>query len=75
MTSEARARLSKEMDLFGDDGRLLVFKDDGQLGTPAEGADLAPLTRVDPLPDFSATSPEVSAKVAKANARSRGDIT
>lgn len=67
-TSEARARLSQAIRLFGADGALVVFKDpDDPGGTTAEGADLPPLKRLDP-------TPSLSEKVAEANARSRGEI-
>jgi hypothetical protein len=62
MASDARAKLSEAIELFGADGALVVFKDlDDPGGTTAEGADLPPLTRL-------------SEKVAEANARSRGEI-
>ncbi|MFE5752889.1 hypothetical protein ACFQ7I_04050 [Streptomyces massasporeus] len=62
MTDNARARLSEVMELFGEDGKLIVFKDPADpLGTTAEGADLAPVSRL-------------RTKVAEANARSRGEI-
>ncbi|MFE4577325.1 hypothetical protein [Streptomyces chartreusis] len=62
MASSARERLSEAIQLFGDDGKLIVFKDpDDPLGTTAEGADLAPHSGL-------------RERVAKANARSRGEI-
>ncbi|MGW1040076.1 hypothetical protein [Streptomyces sp. NPDC002547] len=69
MAHSARGRLSEAIDLFGNDGTLVVFHDpDDPCGTTAEGADLAPLKRVEPV------HPELSEKVAKVNARSRGEL-
>ncbi|GAA0632383.1 hypothetical protein GCM10009535_05080 [Streptomyces thermocarboxydovorans] len=67
MASDARARLSEAFELFGSDGRLRVFHDpDDPLGTTAEGADTPPHSGVERSP--------LREKVAKANARSRGEI-
>lgn len=69
MASTARDRLSEMMEEHGYEGRLLVFhNDDDPCGTTAEGADLAPLTRLEPA------RPELSKRVAYANARSRGEL-
>ncbi|QEV70256.1 hypothetical protein CP983_28850 [Streptomyces chartreusis] len=67
MASDARARLSTAMQQHGQDGLLLVFKDrDDALGTTAEGADMAPHSGL--------SRPTMRERVAKANARSRGEI-
>ncbi|AVH58369.1 MULTISPECIES: hypothetical protein [Streptomyces] len=69
MAHTTRERLSEAIDLFGHDGALVVFHDhDDPCGTTAEGADLPPLTRLD------SQHPELSEKVSKANARSRGEL-
>ncbi|USH44968.1 hypothetical protein SEA_GREENWEASEL_51 [Streptomyces phage GreenWeasel] len=69
MASTARDRLSEMVERHGTDGRLLVFhNDDDPCGTTAEGADLPPLTRLEPV------HPELSARVARENARSRGEL-
>lgn len=69
MAGTARDRLSEMMEKYGDDGRLLVFHDpDDPCGTTAEGADLPPLKRLEPV------HPELSKRVAHANARSRGEL-
>ncbi|MFE8993292.1 hypothetical protein ACFYMI_36850 [Streptomyces collinus] len=67
MADSARARLSEAMELFGEDGKLIVFKDTADpLGTTAEGADLAPHSGIERSP--------LRTKVAEANARSRGEL-
>ncbi|MFF5649517.1 hypothetical protein ACFY8N_13915 [Streptomyces collinus] len=64
MADSARARLSEAMELFGEGGKLIVFKDPADpLGTTAEGADHAPHSGL-----------LLRTKVAEANARSRGEI-
>lgn len=66
MTSDARARLSAAIEEHGHDGQLLVFNDpDDPFGTTAEGADDAP---------YDGIRSRLRERVAKANARSRGEI-
>lgn len=72
MTSKARASLAKAMELFGDDGRLRVFKDpDDPLVVGAEGSDLAPHSPVTAPVDGDAL---LRHRVREANARSRGEL-
>ncbi|GAA4053529.1 hypothetical protein GCM10022233_26020 [Streptomyces shaanxiensis] len=67
MASDARARLSSAIRMLGHDGQLLVFKDpDDALGTTADGADPAPHSGIE--------RPALRERVARANARSRGEI-
>ncbi|KMS91726.1 hypothetical protein ACZ91_08785 [Streptomyces regensis] len=67
MTSDARARLSQAMDQYGHDGQLLIFNDpDDPFGTTAEGAELAPHSGLE--------HSRLRKEVARANARSRGEI-
>jgi hypothetical protein len=69
MANTAREALSEAIDQFGHEGRLLVFHDPGDpLGTTAEGADLAPHSGLE------APRSKLREQVAKANARSRGEI-
>jgi hypothetical protein len=57
------------MELFGHEGKLLVFRDaDDPFGTTAEGADLAPHSGVE------GPRSRLREEVARANARSRGEV-
>jgi hypothetical protein len=69
MAHTARERLSEAMELFGHEGRLLVFRDgDDPFGTTAEGADPAPHSGVE------TPRSRLSEAVARANAKSRGEV-
>lgn len=69
MAHTARDRLSELMDEYGDDGRLLIFHDDDDpLGRFAEGAELAPYSGIE------RPYTRLRREVARANARSRGEI-
>ncbi|MGA5019214.1 hypothetical protein ACPCAA_17580 [Streptomyces griseoincarnatus] len=69
MARTAREALSEAIKQYGTDGALLVFHDpDDPCGVTAEGADLPPLARLEPV------HPELSARVARENARSRGEL-
>ncbi|MEU8950885.1 hypothetical protein [Streptomyces sp. NPDC048489] len=69
MAQTARERLSEAMELFGDEGRLMVYRAaDDPLGTTAEGADPAPHSGIE------APRSKLSEAVARANAQSRGEV-
>ncbi|WP_405392386.1 hypothetical protein OG596_33950 [Streptomyces sp. NBC_01102] len=69
MAYSAREALSEAIEQNGHDGKLLVFHGtDDPLGTSAEGADLPPF---DGIEGRRSTLRE---RVAKANARSRGEV-
>jgi hypothetical protein len=69
MAQTARERLSEAIELFGHEGKLLVFRDaDDPFGTTAEGADTAPYSGIE------RPRSRLREEVAKANARSRGEI-
>jgi hypothetical protein len=69
MAGTARERLSEAIELFGHEGKLLVFRDtDDPFGTTAEGADLVPHSGVE------RPRSRLREEVARANARSRGEI-
>jgi len=66
--STARETLSRAIEDLGRDGQLLVFHDGDPLGNSHEGADLPPHSGVE------RPRSRLSEQVAKANARSRGEI-
>jgi hypothetical protein len=69
MAGTARERLSEAIELFGHEGKLLVFRDtEDPFGTTAEGADLVPHSGVE------RPRSRLREEVARANARSRGEI-
>ncbi|MFK0119907.1 hypothetical protein [Streptomyces sp. NPDC090994] len=69
MASSARAALAEAIELYGVNGRLLVFHDpDDPFGTAAEDADPPPYGE-DPW-----GRSRLREMVARANARSRGEI-
>ncbi|MFH8414319.1 hypothetical protein [Streptomyces collinus] len=69
MTRKAREVLSEAIEEYGHDGSILVFHDpEDPLGATGEGADPAPHSGVEE------PRSRLREQVAKANARSRGEI-